>query len=73
MAILGFLLLVIVGLVLVAYAIAAASATASFAGKVEWPPVLVFGGVGALIDGGPDTWPVFVPWASLFHLRVEVL
>lgn len=29
--------------------------------------------VGALIDGGPDTWPVFVPWASLFHLRVEVL
>jgi len=63
MAIIGFLLLVIVGLALVVYAIAAASATASFAGKVEWPPVLVFGGVGALI-----LWYAFVnaPFTIVF-------
>jgi len=63
MAIIGFILLVIVGLVLVVYAIAAASATASFAGKVEWPPVLVFGGVGGLI-----LWCAFVnaPFTIVF-------
>jgi hypothetical protein len=63
MAILGFIVLVMVGLVLVAYAIAAASVTASFAGKVEWPPVLVFGGVGALI-----LWYAFVnaPFTIVF-------
>lgn len=63
MAILGFIFLVIVGLVLVVYAIAAASVTAGFAGKVEWPPVLVFGGAGALI-----LWCAFVnaPFTIVF-------
>lgn len=63
MAIIGFLLLVVVGLLLVVYAIAAASVTAGFAGKVEWPPVLVFGGVGVLL-----LWYAFVnaPFTIVF-------
>jgi hypothetical protein len=63
MAIIGFLLLVTVGLVLVVYAIGAAFVTVGFSGKVEWPPVLVFGGVGGLI-----LWYAFVnaPFTIVF-------
>ena len=63
MAIIGFLLLVIVGLVLVGYAIGAAFVTVGFAGKVEWPPVLVFGGVGVML-----LWYAFVnaPFTIVF-------
>jgi len=63
MAILGFIVLVMVGLVLVGYAIGAAFVTVGFAGKVEWPPVLVFGGVGVLI-----LWYAFVnaPFTIVF-------
>lgn len=49
MAIIGFIFLLIVGLVLVGYSIGAAFVTVGFAGKVDWPPVLVFGSLGALI------------------------
>lgn len=63
MAIIGFLLLVVVGLVLVVWAIGAAFVTAGFAGKVEWPPVLVFGGAGGAI-----LWYAFVnaPFTIVF-------
>jgi len=63
MAIIGFIFLLVVGLVLVVYAIGAAFVTVGFAGKVEWPPVLVFGGVGVLL-----LWYAFVnaPFTIVF-------
>jgi len=49
MAIIGFIFLVVIGLILVVWAIGAAWLTAGFSGNVEWPPVLVFGGCGCVI------------------------
>jgi len=63
MAILGFIVLLLVGGMLVVWAVGAAFATVAFSGEVEWPPVLVFGGVGGLI-----LWYAFVnaPFTIVF-------
>lgn len=47
MAIIGFLLLCAVGLVLVCMAIGGAVVTPGYAGNIEWPRFILFGGSGS--------------------------
>lgn len=65
MALIGFGSILIIGLLMLVAGIVAASITMSFSGRIEWPPVVIFCGIGgSLVYFALTHSPIMIVWGA---------